>query len=104
MNLQETNPGATTTPSILSVVVDQCLEDFAPFYRYVNDLWLCTCEGSDPAVLTDSEMREDISKWVASLEGNDAIGAKIVMLIRGNKGWPEIIARRVMNKLREYVF
>jgi hypothetical protein len=100
---QDPNPGAITTPSILSLVVEQCVEDLAPIYHPCDVArWCVTVDGAEPIFVTDVELAEDIGLWVKALEGDDAIGSKIVTLIRNNPGWAKVIARRVMKQLRAW--
>lgn len=103
MNFAE--PPGEGTPSILAIVVDQCVSDFSGKYCPVgpagNGWWSLMCDGEECA-LSEEEVAGDIGEWVRALEGGDQIGGKIAALIRGNRGWEKIVARRVMAELRKW--
>ena len=105
MNFAE--PPGEGTPSILAIVVDQCVSDFSGKYCPIEEGgachgWTLMYEGESECCLTDEEVAGDIGEWVRALEGGDQIGGKIAALIRGNRGWEKIVARRVMAELRKW--
>lgn len=97
------DPGTTAKPSVLSVVVGQCVDEFSPYYHPAGgDEWNVASDGANDCELTDAEVAGDISAWVRDLSGEGDIGAKIVTLVKGNPGWEKIVARRVMKELRQW--
>jgi hypothetical protein len=96
------NPDDEPRPSILSVVVDQCVSDFSQCYRKNGTWWEVTHDGMLQATLSSGEVRQDIRDWVRELEGDNPVGDKIVSLVRNNPGWEIIIARRVMRELERW--
>lgn len=90
-------------PSILSVVVAQCVLDLAGTYKALPDgLFEVSRDDDMPYILSEADVTADICSWVKELKGGDPIGNKIVSLVRGNTGWEKIIAKRTVRELRKW--
>jgi hypothetical protein len=91
-------------PSILSIVVEHCVNDFASMYRATgNGKWeVVTDGGIVQCTITDADVTEDICAWVHELDGGDAIGNKIMNIVSSNPGWEKIVARRVIKEMKKW--
>ena len=98
----ELEPGVNTKPSVLSVVVDACVNDLAPWYHQLPDgSWYNGYPGEPADYLTEGEVIDDMRTWMDKLQGNDVVGDKIVSLVQGNPGWQMIVARRAIKRLKQ---
>lgn len=95
--------GALAAPSILAIVTDQCVSDFASNYTARKDgNFEVGSDGITDQVITEGDVTSDVRSWVKALSGSDVLGGKAVSLVRGNPGWEMIIAKRVIRELRRW--
>jgi hypothetical protein len=91
-----------TAPSVLTVVVEACAEEFKPVYLPVeNGYFKVATETASDYIISEADITSDITSWVRELQGGTPTTDKIVALVRGNPGWELVIAGRVIRKLRK---
>lgn len=100
MESKEFFEGDTIKPSVITVVVDQCVEAFAPYY-HLNKAGSFYIEQLGKVYpVTDGELTDDIRDWLYNLEGGDPMKDRLNTMIQGNPGWQLVIARRAIKELR----
>ena len=91
-----------TEPSVLSLVVNACVEELKDIYLPVASGYFKVATGSvSDYIINEEAITSDIQSWVRELQGGTPTSDKVVAMVRGNPGWELVIASRVIRKLRQ---
>lgn len=102
MESKEFFDGQTTARSVISLVVETCIEALCREYRAKPDgnFVQVNLESGKTSPVPHDEMFSNVCAWVRGLEGGTPLQNRIESMVRANPGWETIIALRVIRELR----
>lgn len=93
---------------IVTMLTDALVKDFCPAYkRGPDELWIRTDEDGSESLVNAQQLRQDVEDWLLGLEHeledeNERQFAKMCAhMIRKNKGWVDILTKRVIRRLAQ---
>lgn len=91
---------------IVTMLTEELVRDFAPAYRRFDEsLWVRTGDDGTEMLVSEDQLHADVRNWLMDLENrmeneSDREFAKMcVQMIRKNKGWVALLARRVVKRI-----
>jgi hypothetical protein len=102
MKPEEFFDGSIKTRSVISLIVENCIESMCRTHHANPDGSFTATDptSGDTHVLTSEEMVSEIRNWVKELEGGDPLQSRVSVMVRANPGWETIVAMRAVRELR----
>jgi len=102
MDKEEFFDGSIKTRSVISLIVENCIESVCRTHRAKADgsFTATDPDSGDAHVLTSEEMVHEIKTWVRGLEGGEPLHCRVSAMVHANPGWETIVALRVVRELR----
>lgn len=95
--------GKVKTPSVISLVVNECTEAMSrAFFSQPDGTFKISTK--DGGILTEENLLSEVCTWVRELQGGDPLQDRLVAMVRANPGWENVIAQRVIKELRRRQF
>lgn len=100
---------------IVTMLTEALVKDFCPAYAYLPDVsrytgkpaWERKDDKYSRSIVDEQQLRKDVEDWLLGLEHeledeNDRQFAKMCAhMIRKNKGWVDILTKRVIRRLAQ---
>jgi hypothetical protein len=102
MKPEEFFDGSIKTRSVISLIVENCIEAMCRTH-YANPDGTFTATDHDTGnthILTSDEMVSEIRNWVRELEAGDPLQSRVSAMVHANSGWETIVSLRVVRELR----
>ena len=102
MKPEEFIDGASKTRSVISLIVENCIEAMCRTHR-ANQNGTFTAvdpESGVSHILSSWEMDTEIKTWVKNLQGGDPLQSRVSAMVHANPGWETIVSMRVIRELR----